>query len=194
MKPKTISNARKIKNFLFDNTLVKIIVFTIVYIALILMLEDAAEDHSIRISITIINVIMAVFLILIMIYVMRQSMKKILASKQSAELLAYYVVFFVGLIVIFSTILNIIELSQTGYITYSTCSDDFNPSMVATDPQISHSFFYYTTMLFTTIGNGDICPMGLAKDFSIVSAIIGHLVAVILVAIIINNHFRIREK
>jgi len=64
--------------------------------------------------------------------------------------------------------------------------------MIKTDTLRSYSFLYFTTMLFT-VGYGDICPMGSAKIFSMITAIIGHVLSVILVALIINNHFKLKE-
>jgi len=183
-----------IKRFLFDKPLAKFVFFIVVYIILIIILENTAENFKIRIPITIVHVILATYLILVMTYVIRHSMTKLVSSRHSKELIIYYVVFLIGIIIILSTILNLIELSRTGYITYGTCSDHFNPLMVTQDTQRSHSFFYFTTMLFTTLGSGDICPMGTAKAFSMITAIIGHVLSVILVALIINNHFKLKEE
>jgi len=181
-----------IKRLLFEKPLIKFIFFVVIYIILIFILEDTAEISSIRIPLTIVHVILAAYLILLMLYVIRHSMTKLLSSKHSKGLIIYYVVFLIGLIIILSTVLNLIELSRTGYITYGKCSDHFTPSMVTQDSQRSHSFLYFTTMLFT-VGYGDICPMGTAKIFSMITAIIGHVLSVILVALIINNHFRLKE-
>lgn len=182
-----------IKRILFNRPLAKFIIFMIIYIILIFVVENAAENSSIRIPVTIIHIILAAYLILIMSYVLRHSMSRLVSSKHSRELIWYYLVFVIGLIVILSTVLNLIELSKTGYITYGQCSDHFTPSMINSDPNSSHSFFYFTAMLFT-VGYGDICPMGAAKLFAVITAIIGHLLSVILVALIINNYFRSREK
>jgi hypothetical protein len=180
------------KRLLFDKPITKFVFFAIIYIILIFVLEQTAEDNSIRIPITIIHVILASYLILLMIYVIRHSMKKLTSSKHTRELIGYYVVFLIGIIIILSTVLNLIELSKTGYITYGKCSDHFTPSLVTTDPGRSHSFFYFTAMLFT-VGYGDICPMGTAKIFSVITAIIGHVISVVLVALIINNHLRLKD-
>ena len=178
---------------LFNNPLLKFAFFILVYVILDFILEDFAETTSVRVPLTIVHGLLAIYFISVMVYVVRHSMRRMVSSRRSSELIGYYLLFLIGIILMLSTVLNIIELSRTGYITYGKCSDTFTSSMVKTDPQRSHNFFYYTAMLFT-VGYGDICPMGLAKLFSIITAILGHVLSVILVALIVNNHFKLREK
>jgi len=76
-----------INRLLFDKPIVKFIFFTIIYIILITVLEDRAETNSIRIPLTIIHIVLATYLIALMIYVIRHSMKRLVSSKDSKELI-----------------------------------------------------------------------------------------------------------
>ena len=182
----------RFKKFLYDKPLWKFTILMIVYIISLFIIEGFSENPAIRIPITIFHIILAVYFILVMVNVIKYSMTRLTSSKDSKELIIYYVVFLIGFIIMLSTVLNIIDLTKTGYITYGQCSDHFVPQIKG-DKEISHNFFYYTTMLFT-VGLGDICPMGLAKEFSMITAIIGHVISVILVALIINNHLKLKEE
>ncbi len=98
------------------------------------------------------------------------------------------------MLLIFSTIYNVVDLTEMGYIKYGTCSDNFSRSMLETDPTISRDFFYFSAMTFFGVGYGDICPMGFAKIISIITSLIGHVISVILVALIINNYVMRSKK
>ena len=169
------------------------IILLLIYLSLAFILEEFIDNLSLRILITLIHIIIVTIFIIILIYIIRHSLKQLMNSKSTGVLIVTYIIFLLSIILVLSTVLNILELAKLGYITHGQCTDSFKPAMVNSDPLRSHSFFYFTAMTFFTVGYGDICPMGLIKILSIIIALVGHVLSVIVVVLIINNYIRIRE-
>ena len=152
------------------------------------------EDFPIRIFISVLNVLIAFYFIFLVIHVSRKSFSYLMNPTHIGALIGSYIILILMILLVFSTIYNIVDLTGFGYIKYGTCSDNFNSSMIASDATISRDFFYFSSMTFFGVGYGDICPMGLAKLVSIIAALIGHVVSVILVALILNNYINMKPK
>jgi len=178
--------------FLFNSPILKFFILVIVYLILIRIEGYFSEEYPIRTIINLIGIIISVYFVAVIVYLIRRSVKRLINPENIFVLISTYALFILGLILLFSTLFNIVETAKLGYIKYGTCSSDFNPSMIANDPQISRDFFYFSSMTFFTVGYGDICPMGLERIISILVSFTGHLVSVLIVGLIINNYLQRR--
>lgn len=197
MVKKVIDPVRRLKGIrrlLFDKPIKKFIVLILVYIFLNYVVGYFPQELRVRTIINIIGIIISIYFIVVIIYLIRSWINHLINPDSILKLIAAYALFILGILLLFSTLFNLIETAKLGYLTYGTCSDKFNSSIIASDPQISRTFFYFSAVSFFSVGYGDICPMGLAKLLAIFTAFVGHLVSVILVALILNNYLRKREN
>ncbi|MFA6022460.1 MAG: ion channel [Candidatus Pacearchaeota archaeon] len=123
---------------------------------------------------------------IIFIYLIHRPFNQLFNAQNLTSLLLSYAIFIFGILFLISLTFMQIEHLGLGYITYGTCSDNFKPEMIANDQSISHNYFYFSAATFFTIGYGDICPMGLSQIFSILTAFIGNIVTVVLMAIVVT--------
>ncbi len=183
-----------LRKILFNKPIAKFFFVIPIYIVLAILVERLEETHPVRLTITVLHVIIAIYFILLMIHILRHSIRQLMKSKNLFALIRTYMIFLLGIILIFTTIFNLTEISRTGYLTYGKCSDNFRPDMLKSDADRSRGFFYFTAVTFFTIGYGDICPMGMAKFVALATAFVGHLVSVILVALILYNFLDARKN
>ncbi|VVB78412.1 Ion channel [uncultured archaeon] len=180
--------------FLFKNPIIKFLIFVVIYLILTNVEGYFSEEYYIRTIINIIGILISIYFIAVIIYLIRKSIKRLINPENIFVLILTYALFILGIILLFSTLFNIVETAKLGYIKYGTCSSKFDPSMISADPQISRDFFYFSTMTFFTVGYGDICPMGLERIVSILTTFVGHLVSVLVVALIINNYLQKKKE
>ena len=178
---------------LFNRPILKFIIFVIIQLILIKTASYFPENYNIRGIIDFIGILISVYFILVIFYLVKIWINKLFNPKNIISLILAYALFIIGIILLFSTLYSIAEITKMGYIRYQGCSDKFDPSVIGNDPAISRDFFYFSSITFFTVGYGDICPMGFAKILAILNAFVGHLVAVVVVALIINNYFRKKE-
>ena len=178
---------------LFNRPILKFVVLLIVYFILNNIGSNLSEDIPIRLILNIIGIFIFIYFVAVLIFITQRTLRHLFNPRNIFTLIFTYALFILGIILLFSTLYNLVELSGTGYIKYGSCNNNFNPSMISTDSQISREFFYFSAMTYFTVGYGDICPMGFAKIISILNAFIGNIIAVIIVAVIINNYYR-RKK
>ena len=193
---KRVSKSKEsgINKLFFNHPIAKFFGLVIIYIILTNISGYFNENIPIRLILNIIEILIAIYFVIVIIYLIRRSINQLINPENIFRLILSYALFILGIILLFSTLFNIVELTKTGYLTYGTCSDKFNSSMISTDSQISRNFFYFASLTFFTVGYGDICPMGFDKTLAIITAFIGHLVAVVVVALILNNYLRKREN
>ena len=185
----------KIKKLFFGRPILNLIVLVIVHITLSFIVEHFQKTSGIMILLfDILNILIAIYFVGSIVYILHRRFKYLMNPKNLRSLIFAYALFIMIILLIWSTVFSIVQLSHLGYITYGNCSDKFEPSMIASDPNISTSFLYFTAITFFSIGYGDICPMGWSKLVSVFTAFTGHLVSVILVALIINNYLRLRSE
>jgi hypothetical protein len=184
----------KINSILFARPLFKFIMLLVLQLLTFIFINFFPEDFPIRIFISVLNVLIAFYFIFLVIHVSKKSFSYLMNPTHIGALIGSYIILIVMILLVFSTIYNVVDLTGLGYIKYGSCSDNFNSSMIASDATISRDFFYFSAMTFFGVGYGDICPMGLAKIISIIAALIGHVVSVILVALILNNYINMKPK
>ncbi len=188
-----IKELHGIARLLLNKPILKFIIFTIIQFALVNFSSLFPTNFPIRFVIEILGILISIYFVLIIIYVIKNSINRLANPQNLGSLILTYALFILGILLLFSTIYSLVEISKLGYIKYGSCTDNFNASMIETDKDISRDFFYFSAMTFFTVGYGDICPMGFAKIISIFAALVGHLISVVIVALIINNYLRKKE-
>ena len=183
---KKINGVRKV---LFSRPLTKFVFLILVYIILSNILKYYPKRYEIRLPIAFVEIFIAIYFIIVMVYMIKGFVNHLLKPRNLLSLIGAYALFLFGILFIFSTIFNIIEIGKWGYIRYGGCTSNFKPEMIANDNLISRDFFYFSAVTFFTVGYGDICPMGVARQISIIAAFTGHIVSVLIVALLINNYF-----
>jgi potassium channel LctB len=184
----------KFLDFLFKRPLLKLIILLIIQFIIIKIPELVPDDFSLRLITLILGIIITIYFIAVIVHVARLSIEHLKEPKSLFHLIGAYVLLILVIIFISSILYNFVDLSHLGYIQYGNCNDNFNPSLIDNSPTISTDFFYFSAVTFFTVGYGDICPMGFARVISIIVAFMGHIVSVILVAVILNNYLRKRER
>lgn len=182
------------KDILFERPLLKFILFLLAQIFISYITGYFNTNFFIRWINVIINLGIVIYFISMIIYVVRRSILNLMSPKSIYILIGSYALVVLALLMLFSTAYNFAELTETGYLKYGNCHNNFNPQMINNDPNTSQDFFYFTAVTFFTVGYGDICPMGISKMISIIAAFTAHLVSVLLVALIINNYIHLRRK
>ncbi len=184
----------KLKHLLFSHPVLKFIFFILVNYVLSLVSKYYPENFLLRGLTTTVNIVIAVYFVLAIIYIVHRRWEHLMNPKNVPSLVGAYVFFVVVIILIFSTIFAVVELTGQGYLKYGGCADTFDPTVMYQDPAASHDFFYFSAITFFTVGYGDICPMGIMKLAAIVDALAGHVISVIVVALIINNFIQMQRK
>ncbi len=190
----SIYSETRLKHLLFSHPVIKLLVLIVLNYALNIVATYYPNNLLLRFAATLVNINIAVFFVLTIIYVVHRKWKHLMNPKNVFALLGAYAFFVVIIILIFSTIFSVVELSGLGYLKYGGCSDVFEPEMISQDSLASHNFIYFSAITFFTVGYGDICPMGTMKLVAILTAFVGHLVTVIVVALIVNNYIRTKEN
>lgn len=178
---------------LYQKPILKFLILLIIHFILINYSSNFSDNFPLRMVLDIIGILISVYFVLVIIYIINTSYKRLLNPKNLVSLILTYALFILGILTIFATLFSFLEITHLGYIKYGSCTDKFDPSVIPNDPSISREFFYFTGSTFFLLGYGDICPMGLAKYLAIFTAFVGHLISVIIVAMIINNYLRKKE-
>jgi potassium channel LctB len=189
-----IKELHGVAKLLLNRPILKFIIFTIIQFILINFSSLFPTTFPIRFIIDFLGILISIYFVLIIIYVIKNSINRLANPQNLLSLILTYALFILGILLLFSTIYSVVEISRLGYIKYGTCTDKFTPSLIDTDKDISRNFLYFSAMTFFTVGYGDICPMGFARIVSIFAAFAGHLISVVIVALIINNYLRKKEN
>ncbi len=182
------------RRILFNRPLTKFVLLILVYVVLSNILKYYPKIYKVRLPIVFIEILIAIYFIIVMGYMVKGFIDHLLKPKNLLSLIGAYALFLFGILFIFATVFNIVELTGRGYIRYGGCTSDFNNQMIGTDNLISRDFFYFSAVTFFTVGYGDICPMGAARLVSIIAAFTGHIVSVLIVGLIINNYITLRRS
>ena len=179
---------------LMRKPLIKISALIISYLFLSAIIRRFPTDHTIRIILDFLGIAISIYLIFLVILFIKVWIKTLLNPKNLLWLILSYILLVVAIIFTISILFNAVESLRIGYIKYGECSSKFDRTLVTTDPLISREFLYYTSVTFFTVGYGDICPMGVAKIISVFTAFTGHIISVIIVAVIINNYLQRKNE
>lgn len=194
---KAIKNVKELSRWgkiFFDKPILKFFIFIIIQILLVAIEGYFPKSSVFRASVNMINILIFIYFIAVVIFLIKRWYQRLFNPKNLVTLIFTYILFIIAILVLFSTIYNFTELWGYGYLKYGQCSDSFSSSMIQTDPFVSKEFFYFSSITFFTVGYGDICPMGFAKNIAILNAFVGHLVSVVIVVLILNNYIRRREE
>jgi potassium channel LctB len=192
----------KIWKILFERPILKLVILFFIIGVLFNLIKTFSDALEIK---PILNILLFILIIatsvysgilivrIILVYLIRRPLKQLFSAQNILSLLFSYAIFVFGILILISVSFMEIQHLDLGYITYGNCGDKFDKNMIDTDPKISHDYLYFSAVTFFTIGYGDICPMGAAKVLSIVTAFIGNIVTVVIMAIVITTYLKRRE-
>jgi hypothetical protein len=178
----------------FKNPISKFILLIVLYLVLSRLISRYYYDYNVKIILYIVQGLIAVFFIVVIYHLLRLWFSHVNSPKNIPRIIANYLLFIFAIILIFSTILSVLESYNLGYIKYAPCENYINYKDVHEDSSLSKNYFYFTAITFFTVRYGDICPMGYARELSILISLTGHLISVLIVALIINNYYKKKEN
>jgi hypothetical protein len=193
---KNFSRLQRVESFFYERPYIKVPLFFIFFALGIWIFDFWLGDYSgvFRDLGLLLTLMLSLYLTFFIVYLIRHSFKRLLIASNLGTLIISYVIFILCIIFLFSRAYVAVESSGKGYLTYGTCTDDYNVGMLKNDPQISQSYFYYSAVTFFTIGYGDICPMGFNKTVSIANGFVGNFVNVVLMVIVISSYLKRRDE
>lgn len=127
------------------------------------------------------------------IFILKHSLKHLFSASNLWTILISYLVFIFFVLFLFSSSYSYLEYMEKGYLTYGQCSSNFSNSMISSDSMKSNNYFYFAAITFFTVGYGDICPMGFAKQLSVLNAFIGVFINSIVVVVAISFYLKRKE-
>lgn len=186
------TRVRRIERYLFTPAIIKMPFFIgLFFITSVILNMFLHTDMFIASSFF--TIATSIYIGSFILHTIRKSLVSLFKAKNLFALFISYVLFIVSLLFIFSAGYDMIETTGNGYLTYGICSDDFSESMLESDNQKSDNYFYYSAVTFFTVGYGDLCPMGMARSFSLVNAFIGNFVTVVIMVLVISMYMKRNE-
>jgi potassium channel LctB len=189
---KKINNSAAKRLFL-NRPILKMIILLIISLVLI-NIQKSLPEVPIKLTFILIYFLIVFYFIVALVFIVKERINYLMNPKNIFKLIQAYAILILVIITVFSMLFSAVEFAQMGYITYGVCSDKFSPASIISDSQISQSYFYFTAVTFFSVGYGDICPMGWAKILAVITAFAGNVISVILIAVILNNYLRHKEK
>jgi potassium channel LctB len=178
------------KKALFEHPLIKFIFMLIIQFIAFRIINYFPMNMTIRLFILGINVIVTIYFIFLIVSVLKRAYDHLMSPKHLGSLIGAYALFVLAAVFTLSTLFFMVDIAHLGNIQYGGCSDTFDSSTIDANTHISRDYFYFASITFLSVGYGDICPMGFAKTLAVLTAFAGHLVSVILVALVINNYLQ----
>jgi hypothetical protein len=182
---------KAVSNFLYDH-FKKIVIFLIILMGVSQVFINYIAFLKLPVSI----IISIVFLIVVINFIVKKGIESIYSlignkSKTIEEIVGDYAIAVIFTVLFFAFIYAIADSSGIGYLKYGTCGESFTFKNIPEDPQIIKSSFsrvYFSAVTFFTVGYGDICPMGYSKIISILNAMTGSIINIIILSIAIGQY------
>lgn len=191
-----LSKLSKLERFLYYKPIIKVpLVLLGVFLLRLFFYFNFSEDSLILSDLSfIVMFLLSLYLIFFVVYLIKHSFQKLLTATSFISLFFSYMLFIVSVLLLFTSAYDLMEKTDNGYLKYGECSDLFNPTMIQKDPQLSHNYFYFSSVTLFTVGYGDICPMGWDKYLALINAFIGNFINVVIMVIVISNYLKRREN
>ena len=181
--------ATRLEKILFEKPLFKIPLFFGIFF-IISILSSLLPSRVTLVVGSVMSILISTYLVFFIIFIIRKSFKSMFSAQNMIGIFVSYILFILSITVIFALGYSAIDDLGRGYLTYGTCSDDFNEGDILTNPNRSTEYFYFSSVTFFTIGYGDICPMGWAKYLAIFNGFIGNFVTVVVMVVVISSFIK----
>lgn len=181
---------QRVNKFLYDKPLFKVPIFLGIALLLFIFFSITFPEnsHALKFAKFFISLFAMIYLLFFVIQLIGKSFKSLISANNIIVLLLSYTLFMFCIILFFSSTYDMITNINKGYLTYGTCSDKFDKSMIQTDSQKSDDHFYFSAITLFTVGYGDICPMGWDKTIAMINAFVGVGINAILMVLVISNY------
>ncbi len=120
--------------------------------------------------------------------------KKIEQTGKLQIVIVTYVVSTLLLMFLFSQSYLFLQSQKLGYITYWDCTNTYSIENFDTDTQITDDYFYFSAITYLTIWYGEICPMWLSKNISVINGITWFVFNIIIIWVIMQVFTSAREQ
>jgi potassium channel LctB len=128
------------------------------------------------------------------LYLIRRPLERLFNARDLFSLLASYVMFIVGILLVISLCFKVVQDLKLGYLSYDP-TVKLSEDMIEQDaPSLSEDYLYFTAVTFFSVGYGDVCPVGLCKPLAMLTAFTGNAVTVVLMAIVVSAYLSRRAK
>jgi len=195
-EPRELSGLRRA---LFDRPILKLFL-VLLFIVIASTLAQYISIPLLRFLVLLVALIAVAYAIaltgyIVNLYLIRKALARLLNARDIVSLLFSYAMFIVLILLVISILFLVVEELDLGYLTHGPTTDEFNSDVIdSEDPNISHDYLYFTAVTFFSVGYGDICPMGLCKIVAVVTAFVGNVVSVVLMAIVVSLYLNRRNS
>ena len=195
-EPRELSGLRRA---LFDRPILKLFL-VLLFIVIASTLAQYISIPLLRFLVLLVALIAVAYAIaltgyIVNLYLIRKALARLLNAGDIVSLLFSYAMFIVLILLVISILFLVVEELDLGCLTHGPTTDEFNSDVIdSEDPNISHDYLYFTAVTFFSVGYGDICPMGLCKIVAVVTAFVGNVVSVVLMAIVVSLYLNRRNS
>lgn len=192
---KPIKILTRISNFLYDHF--KTIIIWLIVLALVNYLFFSSFP-LIRVGALLFTGL--AFLVMVVNFLIKKGLKSIYNLIRNdrltiEEIIGDYVLAAIAAIVFFTLLYSVTESLGLGRLQYGGCNDD-SLLVEGTDYNYVSPFsrVYFSAITFFTVGFGDICPLGADKVVSILNALAGSIINIIVISVAIGQYLNSGRK